>query len=68
MYSAIPYITFFTSDVQADFWQVLKAVLFVGMPFFIIKIAFEYGGELLGVIRRVFTGRSRDDDHYDIED
>jgi hypothetical protein len=68
VYSAIPYITFFTSAVQADFWQVLRAVLFVGMPLFIIKIAFEFGGDLLGTIVRVFTGRRDKEDHYDIED
>lgn len=69
MYTVIPYISFFTSDVQADFWQVLRAVLFVGMPLFIIKVAFEYGADLLAVIRRVFTGKSRhDEDHYDIDD
>ncbi|MEK4466428.1 hypothetical protein ACFWMP_31285 [Paenibacillus sp. NPDC058367] len=66
MYSAIPTISFFTDAVQNDFWSVLRAILFVGMPFVIIAAAFEYGGEFIAVIRNAFSRRRDDDEHYDI--
>lgn len=67
----IPYISFFTSGVQAEFWQNLGAVLFVAMPLVVIWAATELGGNLLSVIRNAFRrdsyGKDSDDDRdYDI--
>lgn len=69
----IPYIPFFTSGVQGDFWQTLRAVLYVALPLLLIWAATELAGHFLGVIRNAFrrdsygNDRERDDDRdYDI--
>lgn len=59
----IPYISFFTSSVQADFWQVLRAVLYVAMPLVLIGAAFEYGGQFFSVIRNAFSRNSYGGNH-----
>ncbi|MMZ55614.1 hypothetical protein D1872_174730 [compost metagenome] len=64
MLLGIPYITFFDSGAQAEFWQILRAILFVGMPLFLIMAATELGGQFFTVIRNAFhrdTDENRDD-------
>lgn len=71
MFLGIPYITFFTSGAQADFWQMLRAVLFIAMPIFLIAAAVEFGGQFFTVIRNAFRRdtygeKARDERDYDI--
>lgn len=60
---SIPYIAFMTQETTADFWETLKAVLYVAMPLLLIWAATELGGQLLSVIRNAFRRDSFGNDN-----
>lgn len=59
---ALPNIPFATPENMETFYQYLKVILLLGLPFLIIWLAIEYGALLISVIRDAFNRMSPDDD------
>lgn len=64
MIMGIPYITFFTNENIATFFQNVGALLYFVMPILLIFVATMFAGELFKVVRRAFT-RNPEEPRYD---
>lgn len=68
---SLPYINFLNPENAATFWQFVRAILYIAMPFLLIYLATRFGGELISVIRNAFSSRGEngrnDERDYDIK-
>lgn len=64
----LPYITFFTTDRLTEFWHNVQVIAYLAMPLLLIYLATIFGGDLLKVIRDVFSRRRTREDRDDYDD
>jgi hypothetical protein len=57
---SLPYISFFTTENAAIFWQYVRAILYVVMPLLTIYMATNYGILFIGTLRRAFSRNPND--------
>lgn len=67
MFLELPYISFFTSQNAATFFQNVRAVMFVVMPILMIYVATQLGGHLISMIHRVFSSAKGGKERYEIK-
>lgn len=66
----LPFISFLTTERAGALWQFITAILYVVMPLLMIWAAIHFAGDLIAVVRRIFSPKSMNKDEnedYDIK-